>query len=173
MATNTGSNNSPAVTEDDPKRNADLAHALLFSSAAALGGFLFGYDTAVINGAVKAIQMRFDAGTAATGLVVSLSLIGAAVGAWLAGGLADRLGRIRVMQIAAILFMISAIGSALPFSIIDLAGWRVLGGIAVGVASVISPAYIAEIAPAAYRGRLGSMHQLAIVLGIAISALVN
>jgi len=173
MATGAGSTSTPAVSESDPQRNADLAHALLFSLAAALGGFLFGYDTAVINGAVKAIQSRFEAGTAATGLVVSLSLIGAAVGAWLAGGLADRLGRIWVMRIAAVLFIISAIGSALPFSIIDLAAWRVLGGIAIGVASVISPAYIAEIAPAAYRGRLGSMHQLAIVLGIAISALVN
>jgi len=112
-------------------------------------------------------------GTAATGLTVSLALLGAAAGAWFAGGLADRFGRIRVMQIAAVLFVVSAVGSALPFSIVDLAFWRVIGGAAVGVASVISPAYIAEIAPASYRGRLGSMHQLAIVLGIAVSALVN
>jgi SP family sugar:H+ symporter-like MFS transporter len=152
---------------------ADVAHAVLFSSAAALGGFLFGYDTSVINGAVKAIQERFTVGTAATGLTVSLALLGAAAGAWFAGGLADRFGRIRVMQIAAVLFVVSAVGSALPFSIVDLAFWRVIGGAAVGVASVISPAYIAEIAPASYRGRLGSMHQLAIVLGIAVSALVN
>lgn len=152
---------------------ADLAHAVFFSSAAALGGFLFGYDTSVINGAVDAIQKRFDVGAAATGLTVSLALLGAALGAWYAGTLANRFGRIRVMQVSAALFVISAVGSAFPFDIADLAFWRVIGGIAVGVASVISPAYIAEIAPAAYRGRLGSMHQLAIVLGIAVSALVN
>lgn len=152
---------------------ADLAHAVFFSSAAALGGFLFGYDTSVINGAVDAIQDRFDVGSAATGLTVSLALLGAALGAWYAGALADRLGRIRVMQVSAALFVVSAVGSAVPFDIIDLAVWRVVGGVAVGAASVISPAYIAEIAPAAYRGRLGSMHQLAIVLGIAVSALVN
>jgi len=167
-ATNVGGA-SPGAGEG----RADLAHAVLFSSAAALGGFLFGYDTSVINGAVKAIQERFSVGTAATGLTVSLALLGAAGGAWFAGALADRYGRIRVMQIAAVLFMISAVGSALPFSVVDLAFWRVVGGAAVGVASVISPAYIAEIAPASYRGRLGSMHQLAIVLGIAVSALVN
>ena len=153
--------------------DADIAHAVLFSGAAAIGGFLFGYDTAVINGAVTAIQERFDASPTATGLTVSLALIGAAVGAWTAGSLADRLGRLRVMQLAAALFGVSAVLSAFPFTIVDLAFWRVVGGVAVGVASVISPAYIAEISPAAYRGRLGSMHQLAIVLGIAISALVN
>lgn len=163
-----------AGTTDHPgTAQGNLAHAVLFSSTAALGGFLFGYDTAVINGAVTAIQERFEVGEAVIGLTVSLSLLGAALGAWFAGGLADRFGRIRVMQIAAVLFIVSAIGSALPFTIVDLAGWRLVGGIAVGAASVISPAYIAEIAPAAYRGRLGSLHQLAIVLGIAISALVN
>ena len=168
---------TPTATTDGSKgsdpRQADLAHAVFFSSAAALGGFLFGYDTSVINGAIGAIQLRFEVGTAATGLTVSLALLGAALGAWYAGALANRFGRIRVMQVSAALFVISAVGSAFPFSVLDLAFWRVVGGIAVGVASVISPAYIAEIAPAAYRGRLGSMHQLAIVLGIAVSALVN
>lgn len=167
------SRSSGSSAAGDQSGGGDVAHAVLFSSAAALGGFLFGYDTSVINGAVTAIEERFDASATATGLTVSLALLGAAVGAWVAGSLADRFGRIRVMQIAAVLFAVSAIGSGLPFSIVDLAVWRVLGGVAVGVASVISPAYIAEIAPAAYRGRLGSMHQLAIVLGIAISALVN
>jgi sugar porter (SP) family MFS transporter len=149
------------------------AHVVLFAAAAALGGFLFGYDTAVINGAVGAIRQRFDIGAGATGLAVSLTLIGAAVGAWIAGSIADRIGRLHVMQIAAIMFMIGAIGSAFPFDIVDLTFWRFVGGIAVGLASVISPAYIAEIAPPNLRGRLGSMHQLAIVLGIAVSALVN
>lgn len=153
--------------------NADAVHAILFAATAALGGFLFGYDTAVINGAVGAIRDRYDIGSAATGLAVSLTLIGAAVGAWLAGRLADRLGRIRVMQLAAVLFTVGALASAFPFGIVDLTLWRVVGGVAVGLASVIAPAYIAEISPAAMRGRLGSMYQLAIVMGIAISQLVN
>ena len=106
---------NPARQPSSASGKADVAHAVLFSSAAALGGFLFGYDTSVINGAVKAIQERFTVGTAATGLTVSLALLGAAAGAWFAGGLADRFGRIRVMQIAAVLFVVSAVGSALPF----------------------------------------------------------
>ncbi|MFD4295492.1 sugar porter family MFS transporter [Rhodococcus sp. NPDC058505] len=152
---------------------AAVGHAVLIAASAALGGFLFGYDTAVINGAVGAIRDKYEIGAAGTGLTVSLTLLGAALGAWIAGDLADRIGRIRVMQFAAILFVVGAIGSAFPFSVYDLTAWRVVGGVAVGFASVIAPAYIAEISPAAIRGRLGSMYQLAIVLGIAISQLVN
>ena len=150
-----------------------LGHVVMIAGAAALGGFLFGYDTSVINGGVDAIQEHFGVGSALTGLTVSSALLGSAVGAGIAGGLADRIGRIRVMQLAAVLFIISAIGSAVPFAIWDLAIWRVVGGIAIGIASVIAPAYIAEVAPAEYRGRLTSLQQLAIVLGIAISQLVN
>ncbi|MCD2158060.1 sugar porter family MFS transporter [Rhodococcus cerastii] len=145
----------------------------MIAAAAACGGFLFGYDTAVINGAVGAIRDRYDIGVGGTGLTVSLTLLGAAVGAWIAGDLADRLGRIRIMQLAGLLFFLGALGSAFPLSVYDLTAWRVVGGIAVGLAAVIAPAYIAEISPAAFRGRLGSMYQLAIVLGIAISQLVN
>jgi SP family sugar:H+ symporter-like MFS transporter len=90
-----------------------------------------------------------------------------------AGRVADRIGRIRVMQIAAVLFTVSAVGSALSFAVWDLALWRVIGGFGIGMASVIGPAYIAEVSPAAYRGRLGSFQQAAIVIGIAISQLVN
>ncbi|QGK71817.1 sugar porter family MFS transporter [Allosaccharopolyspora coralli] len=150
-----------------------LAHVIMIAASAALGGFLFGYDTSVINGGVDAIQAHFDVGPALTGLTVSAALLGSAVGAALAGGLADRWGRIRVMQLAAVLFIVSSVGSALPFAIWDLALWRVIGGVAIGIASVIAPAYIAEVAPAQYRGRLASLQQLAIVLGIALSQLVN
>lgn len=150
-----------------------LGHVVMIAGAAALGGFLFGYDTSVINGGVDAIQEHFGVGSAMTGLTVSSALLGSAVGAGIAGGLADRIGRIRVMQLAAVLFIISAIGSAVPFAIWDLAIWRVVGGVAIGIASVIAPAYIAEVAPAEYRGRLASLQQLAIVLGIALSQLVN
>ncbi|WP_072688732.1 sugar porter family MFS transporter [Rhodococcus marinonascens] len=150
-----------------------LRHVLFISAAAAMGGFLFGYDSAVINGAVEGIRGKFDIGSASLGTVIGIALLGAAAGAMTAGRLADRIGRPRVMQIAAVLFAISGIGSMLPFTVWDLGVWRVLGGIAIGMASVIGPAYISEIAPAEYRGRLGSLQQAAIVLGIAISQLVN
>ncbi|MFC7330927.1 sugar porter family MFS transporter [Marinactinospora rubrisoli] len=151
----------------------NIVHVAMIAGAAAMGGFLFGYDSAVINGAVAAIQDHFQVGAAETGLTVSAALLGSAAGAAIAGGMAERFGRIRVMQIAAILFGVSAIGSALPFAIWDLALWRVVGGVAIGIASVIAPTYIAEVAPPAYRGRLASLQQLAIVLGIAMSQLVN
>ncbi|MGW8482666.1 sugar porter family MFS transporter [Microbacterium sp. NPDC055903] len=142
------------------------------SIAAALGGFLFGFDTAVINGAVDALAGAFDLGAALKGFAVSSALLGCAVGAWFAGSLANRWGRIPVMVIAAILFLVSSIGSGFAFSVVDLIVWRVIGGFGVGAASVIAPAYIAEVSPARIRGRLGSLQQLAIVLGI-FAALVS
>jgi SP family sugar:H+ symporter-like MFS transporter len=138
-----------------------------------MGGFLFGYDSSVISGAVTGIQHHFKVGNGETALVVSSALLGSAVGAAVAGGMADRLGRIRVMQAAGILFAISGVGSMFPPSIFVLGVWRVIGGLAIGMASVIAPAYIAEVAPPAVRGRLASFQQAAIVLGIFISQLVN
>ncbi|MEV5009186.1 sugar porter family MFS transporter [Streptomyces sp. NPDC055692] len=138
-----------------------------------MGGFLFGYDSSVINGAVEAIRSRYGIGSAELAQVIAIALIGCAIGAATAGRIADRIGRIRCMRIAATLFTISAVGSALPFALWDLAFWRIVGGFAIGMASVIGPAYIAEVAPPAYRGRLGSFQQAAIVVGIAISQLVN
>ncbi|MFD7454013.1 sugar porter family MFS transporter [Kitasatospora sp. NPDC059827] len=150
-----------------------LGFVVFITAAAALGGFLFGYDSSVINGAVSGIQGKFGVGSGATGLIVSSALLGSAVGAALAGRFADRYGRIKVMKAGALLFAVSAVGSMLPFSPWDLALWRVLGGAAIGIASVIAPTYIAEVAPTKYRGRLASFQQAAIVLGIAISQLVN
>jgi sugar porter (SP) family MFS transporter len=155
------------------KRPPHLAYVIYIAATAALGGFLFGYDSAVINGAVEGIRGRFEVSPGRLGTVVAIALLGAALGAVVAGRLADRLGRIRVMQIAAALFLVSAIGSMLPFSVVDLAFWRTMGGVAIGMASVIAPAYIAEVSPPEYRGRLASFQQAAIVLGIAISQLVN
>jgi MFS transporter, SP family, sugar:H+ symporter len=143
------------------------------ASVAALGGFLFGYDSAVINGAVGAVEDYFQADPAALGFAVASALIGAAVGALIAGRIADHVGRLSVMKIAAVLFFISAIGTAWSPSLWILVVFRVIGGVGVGVASVIAPAYIAEIAPARIRGRLGSLQQLAIVTGIFISLLVD
>ena len=140
---------------------------------AAFGGFLFGFDIAVINGAVQPIQNAFGLGEVALGLVVSAALLGAMLGAWIGGPLVDRLGRVRSMQIAAALFFVSAIASGLATGAGDFVAWRVLGGLGVGMASVIAPAYIAEVAPTRMRGRLGSMWQMAIVLGIFASAVSN
>ncbi|MFI1288536.1 sugar porter family MFS transporter [Streptomyces sp. NPDC020792] len=150
-----------------------LGHVIFIAAAAAMGGFLFGYDSSVINGAVEAIRSRYGIGSAELAQVIAIALIGCAIGAATAGRIADRIGRIRCMRIAAALFTVSAVGSALPFALWDLAFWRIVGGFAIGMASVIGPAYIAEVAPPAYRGRLGSFQQAAIVVGIAISQLVN
>ncbi|MFD0007872.1 sugar porter family MFS transporter [Streptomyces sp. NPDC127178] len=150
-----------------------LNRVIFIAAAAAMGGFLFGYDSAVINGAVVAIGDRFDIGSESLAQVIAAALIGCAVGATVAGRIADRIGRIRVMQIASVLFGVSAVGSALPVALWDLALWRVLGGVAIGMASVIAPAYIAEVSPPVYRGRLASFQQAAIVTGIAVSQLVN
>lgn len=142
------------------------ARVVLISAAAALGGFLFGFDTAVINGAVDAVRGGFALDAAQIGFAVSCALLGSALGAWYAGMLANRFGRVRTMQVAAVLLVASALGSGLVTAVWDLILWRLVGGIGVGVASVIAPTYIAEISPAHIRGRLGSMQQLAIVLGI-------
>jgi SP family sugar:H+ symporter-like MFS transporter len=141
--------------------------------AAALGGFLFGFDTAVINGAVDALAADFELAAAIKGFAVSSALLGCVAGAWFAGSIANRRGRVPVMLVAAILFLVSSIGSGLAFGVIDLIVWRVVGGLGVGAASVIAPAYIAEVSPAGIRGRLGSLQQLAIVSGIFVALLSN
>ncbi|OKH49684.1 MFS transporter [Calothrix sp. HK-06] len=155
------------------RRKSNTFYVVLIASAAALGGFLFGFDTAVINGAVAALSKAFNANSVETGLAVSLALLGSAVGAIYAGKIADRYGRVKAMVAASVLFTISAIGSGIAFGIWDFTFWRVLGGIAVGVASVIAPAYIAECSPTNLRGRLGSLQQLAIVVGIFIALLCD
>ena len=142
------------------------------ATVAALGGFLFGFDSAVVNGTVDALKAKFDIGDA-IGFVVAIALLGSAVGAWFAGPLANKFGRRRVMVVAAILFLIAAVGQAFPLGVADLMFWRFIGGAGIGIASVIAPMYIAEIAPAQLRGRLGSLQQLAIVLGIFTTAVTN
>ncbi|MER7625108.1 sugar porter family MFS transporter [Streptomyces sp. NPDC126503] len=171
--TSTAQAPTPPPSEGRAAHPDHLGHVIFITASAAMGGFLFGYDSSVINGAVEAIRDRYDIGSGTLAQVIAIALIGCAIGAATAGRIADRIGRIRCMQIAAVLFSVSAVGSALPFALWDLAFWRVVGGFAIGMASVIGPAYIAEVAPAAYRGRLGSFQQAAIVIGIAISQLVN
>lgn len=145
------------------------ARVVAIAAVAALGGFLFGFDTAVINGAVDAIRGDFKLDATLIGFAVSCALLGSAIGAWYAGPLADRWGRVRTMQVAAVALTVSAMGSGLVFGVWDLVFWRLVGGMGVGIASVIAPAYIAEISPAHVRGRLGSLQQLAIVLGIFVA----
>ncbi|MFF9911402.1 sugar porter family MFS transporter [Streptomyces sp. NPDC013457] len=164
---------TPPPSEGRAAHPDHLGHVIFITASAAMGGFLFGYDSSVINGAVEAIRDRYDIGSGTLAQVIAIALIGCAIGAATAGRMADKIGRIRCMQIAAVLFTVSAVGSALPFALWDLAFWRIIGGFAIGMASVIGPAYIAEVAPAAYRGRLGSFQQAAIVIGIAVSQLVN
>jgi len=159
------------VMGNDGLEQRATARVVLIAAAAALGGFLFGFDTAVINGAVDAVRAGFGLGAGQIGLAVSCALLGSALGAWYAGPLADRFGRVRTMQVAALLLAAAALGSGLVTGLWDLVLWRVVGGIGVGVASVIAPTYIAEVSPAHVRGRLGSLQQLAIVLGIFVALL--
>ncbi len=141
---------------------------------AALGGFLFGYDSAVINGANQAVFHEFNlTNTTVQGFVVAVALLGSAVGALVGGRLANSMGRRKVMLLSAILFLIAGVGQAIPFSTADFVVWRILGGFAIGLAAVICPMYISEVAPAHLRGRLSSLFQMAIVLGIFSTQLVN
>jgi MFS transporter, SP family, sugar:H+ symporter len=150
----------------DASQERTTGKVIAISVVAAVGGFLFGFDSSVINGAVDALTKGFSLGPVLSGFAVSCALLGAAVGAWFAGPLADRLGRTRIMVAAAVLFAVSAVGAAFAFAVWDLIIWRVVGGIGIGAASVIAPAYIAEVAPTHVRGRLGSLQQLAITIGI-------
>lgn len=140
---------------------------------ATLGGFLFGYDTGVISGADKLIQLYFTLSATEIGFVVSSALLGCMLGSTVSGVLSKRFGRKKSMLFAAILFFISAMGSAFPESVTELVIYRLLGGIGVGLASAIAPVYIAEIAPSNMRGKLVSINQLAIVMGFVVVFFVN
>lgn len=149
------------------------SRVIALAIAGALGGFLFGYDSSVINGAVHAIEVDFNLRPVVTGFAVSSALLGCAVGAYFAGRLANRWGRIPVMLVGAVLFFMSAVGSGVVFGVWDLIVWRIIGGFAIGIASVTAPAYIAEISPRKIRGRLASLQQLAITIGIFAALLTN
>lgn len=148
-------------------------YTLFVSSVAAIGGFLFGYDSAVINGTVQALQDAFQSSAASSGFSVASMLLGCAVGAIFAGNLADRMGRKPVMLITGVLFLVSAVGSGIATGVVEFVVYRLIGGFAVGAASVIAPTYISEVAPERIRGRLASLQQLAIVVGIFSAFLVN
>jgi sugar porter (SP) family MFS transporter len=148
-------------------------YVFLISTVAALGGLLFGYDTGVINGAIGPLTERFGLDPYLQGWVTACALAGCAVGAGLAGALSDRFGRRKVLIISAVLFLTSALGTALPRDVMTLAIFRIIGGIGVGAASLASPMYIAEISPARIRGRMVSINQFAIVTGFLVVYFAN
>jgi len=148
-------------------------YVILISIVGALGGLLFGFDTAVISGTLNFIQPYFGLNEAGLGWTVSSLLFGCIAGVFVAGKAGDRYGRKKILMSAAILFFISSIGSASSHALFIFIVARILGGLAVGVASILSPMYIAEISPAKYRGRLVSLNQLAIVIGILVAFFTN
>lgn len=151
----------------------NLGRVLFLSVVAAIGGFLFGFDSGVINGTVDALQIAFDSDAVGTGFNVASMLLGCAAGAFFAGNLADRIGRKPVMMLTAIAFIISAWGSGIAADSLQFVIARVLGGFAVGAASILAPAYISEIAPAKIRGRLATLQQLMIVIGLFAAFISN
>src|SRR3984893_12162215 len=143
------------------------------AAVAAIGGLLFGFDTAVINGAIVFLKSQFGLSDSQTEIAASSLLLGCVVGASLAAFTSDRFGRKRVLIAAAALFTVSSLGSALPRNLIEFVVARLIGGLAIGIASTLSPLYIAEISPAKNRGLMVSLNQLAIVIGILLSYSVN
>jgi MFS transporter, SP family, arabinose:H+ symporter len=147
------------------------------SAVAAIGGFLFGYDTAVINGANSLLQTHFaldpERDSMLIGLATASAILGCIPGAMSAGFISDRFGRRRVLFFCAALYALSGILSAIPQTFVQFIAARILSGIAIGVSSMICPVYIAEIAPPQWRGRLGSLFQLGIVTGIFITLFIN
>ncbi|SKA04465.1 MFS transporter [Vibrio cincinnatiensis] len=152
------------------KRNINVLHLTL---VVALGGLLFGYDTAVISGATEALQHYFQLTAAELGFAASSALIGCVIGAILSGDFSTRYGRRGALKIAALLFLISAIGSAIPESYWTFVIYRIIGGIGVGIASMVSPMYIAEVAPPKKRGGLVACNQFAIIFGMLVVYFVN
>ena len=140
---------------------------------ATLGGFLFGFDSGVINGTVKGLESAFNAADIGSGFNVASMLLGCAAGAFFAGKLADLYGRRSMLIIAAVFFIISAWGSGIATASAEFIVYRILGGLAVGAASVMAPAYISEVAPARYRGALATIQQVAIISGLFLSFLSN
>lgn len=161
------------MNETSSTTQANMSFVILISLIATIGGFLFGYDSGVINGTVDGLQKAFNSDSMGTGFSVSSMLLGCAVGAFFAGQWADKYGRWWVLMVSSILFIISAWGSGIATGSVEFIIYRVIGGLAVGAASIICPAYISEVAPAKYRGKLSSIQQIAIISGLFFSFLSN
>ena len=159
--------------EIEADKVASNGFVIFISMVATLGGFLFGYDSGVINGTVEGLQTAFKSESVGTGFSVASMLLGSAVGAFFAGRLSDIFGRRNMLLVAAVLFIISAWGSGIAQSSGPFIIYRIIGGLAVGAASVMAPAYISEVAPAHIRGRLTSIQQVAIIVGLFLAFVSN
>ena len=155
------------------KSTINFGYLIFLSVVAALGGFLFGYDTAVISGTIAQVTQLFQLDALQQGWYVGCALVGSIVGVLFAGILSDKLGRKLTMVISAVLFSTSALGCALSADFTQLVIYRIIGGVGIGVVSIVSPLYISEVAVAQYRGRLVSLYQLAVTVGFLGAYLVN
>jgi sugar porter (SP) family MFS transporter len=155
------------------KNDENLLYVIFLAAVAALGGFLFGYDTAVISGTIGSVASQFNLDDVSTGWYVGCALVGSIAGVAVAGKLSDYFGRKLVLLFSAVLFTSSGIGCMVSGSISDLVLYRIIGGVGIGVASVISPLYISEISVSRFRGTLVSLYQLAITIGFVGAYLVN
>ena len=163
-----------SVSESNTNRPVRPAYVWLVAMVGALGGLLFGYDWVVIGGAKAFYEQYFQLQSPSLeGWAMSCALIGCLVGAVTSGGLSNRFGRKRVLTLAALIFAVSSLGTGLAEDFLAFVAWRMLGGYAIGLASGISPMYIAEISPAHLRGRMVTLNQLAIVFGILLAQVVN
>lgn len=151
----------------------NLLYVIFLATVAALGGFLFGYDTAVISGTIGSVAAQFNLNDVTTGWYVGCALVGSIIGVIMAGKLSDQFGRKSVLLLSAVLFTGSGIGCMFAENISQLVWYRIIGGVGIGTASVISPLYISEISVSRYRGTLVSLYQLAITIGFMGAYLAN
>ncbi len=159
--------------ETSQDRGGSTSYVYLLTAVAALGGLLFGYDTAVIGGARGYLTQYFKLNEWQEGWAVASILVGCMIGATLAGMLSDRFGRKKILLLSALLFAVSSVGAAVPHHLNGFVAARLLAGFAVGTTSMLSPLYIAEVAPAGVRGRLVSLNQVAIITGMVVVSVVN
>ena len=159
------------ASDQQAELNMSLISAIV--AVATIGGFLFGFDSGVINGTIDGLQIAFGSDDVGTGFNVASMLLGCAVGAFAAGRLADVIGRRSTLLIAALFFIVSAFGSGIASSSTEFVIYRIIGGLAVGAASVLAPAYISEVTPARMRGRLSSVQQVMIIVGLTAAFLSN
>lgn len=164
---------SPQIAENQSAPEENTRYIYFISIVAAVGGLLFGYDTAVIAGAIGFLQIKFDLSPAMTGWAASSAIWGCVIGAIFAGHLSDRFGRKKILLLSAVLFAASSIGSAIPENLTEFVLARFVGGLGVGAASILSPLYISEISPAKIRGTLVTLYQVAIVIGINLIYVIN
>ena len=162
-------NTTPAMKDT----SSNIGYVLFLSFVAALGGILFGYDTAVISGTTADVSAQFALSEMSKGWYVGCALVGSIIGVACAGMLSDFLGRKKTLIIAAVLFSVSAIGCCLCNGFSDLVAYRIIGGIGIGVVSIVSPMYISEISPAKIRGTMVALYQLAVTMGLLLAYLVN